>query len=68
MVVKFRDKVIYINNITKEGYFADQFSIDPVGIEDMELAFEFYTIRTIKSLKTNLSTFWHQKQFSNCPY
>jgi hypothetical protein len=42
VVVKFRDKVIYSKNITKEGYFADQLTIDPVGIEDMELAFEFY--------------------------
>lgn len=42
VVVKFRDKVIYSKNITKEGYFADQLTIDPIGIEDMELAFEFY--------------------------
>jgi len=42
VVVKFRDKVIYATNITSEGYFADQLTIDPVGIEDMELAFEFY--------------------------
>jgi len=42
VVVKFRDKVIYSKNITREGYFADQLTIDPVGIEDMELAFEFY--------------------------
>ena len=42
VVVKFRDKVIYAKNITNEGYFADQLTIDPVGIEDMELAFEFY--------------------------
>ena len=42
VVVKFRDKVIYTKNITSEGYFADQLTIDPVGIEDMELAFEFY--------------------------
>jgi len=42
IVVKYRDKVIYSKNITHEGYFADQLNIDPVGIEDMELAFEFY--------------------------
>lgn len=42
VVVKFRDKIIYTTNITSEGYFADQLTIDPVGIEDMELAFEFY--------------------------
>jgi len=42
VVVKFRDKVIYTKNITGEGYFADQLTINPVGIEDMELTFEFY--------------------------
>jgi hypothetical protein len=42
VTVKFLDKVIYSKNISSEGYFADQLSIDPVGIEDMELAFEFY--------------------------
>ena len=42
IVVKYRDKVIYSKNITHEGYFADQLNIDPIGIEDMELAFEFY--------------------------
>jgi len=42
VVVKFRDKIIYAKNITSEGYFADQLQIEPVGIEDMELAFEFY--------------------------
>lgn len=42
VIVKFRDKVIYDKNISKEGYFSDVLTIDPVGIEDMELAFEFY--------------------------
>ena len=42
VVVKFLDKVIYSKAISSEGYFADQLTIDPVGIEDMELAFEFY--------------------------
>ena len=42
VVVKFLDKVIYTKAISSEGYFADQLTIDPVGIEDMELAFEFY--------------------------
>ena len=42
VVVKFLDQVIYSKNISSEGYFADQLTIDPVGIEDMELAFEFY--------------------------
>ncbi len=42
VVVKYLDKVIYSKNISSEGYFADQLAINPVGIEDMELAFEFY--------------------------
>ncbi|HEY5688591.1 MAG TPA: hypothetical protein VIS27_09835 [Yeosuana sp.] len=42
VVVKFRDKVVYSKGIAKEGYFADSFTINPDGIEDMELAFEFY--------------------------
>lgn len=42
VVVKFLDKVIFSKNISSEGYFADEFTIDPVGVEDMELAFEFY--------------------------
>ena len=42
VVVKFLDKVIYSKNISSEGYFAGQLTIDPAGIEDMELAFEFY--------------------------
>lgn len=42
VVVKFHDKIIYSKNINSEGYFADKFTIAPIGIEDMELAFEFY--------------------------
>lgn len=42
VVVKFRDKVIYTKAIQQAGYVADQLSIDPIGIMDMELAFEFY--------------------------
>jgi hypothetical protein len=42
VVVKFRDQVIYSKKITNEGYFADVLKINPIGIEDMELAFEFY--------------------------
>ena len=42
VAVKFLDKVIYSRAISSEGYFADQLIIDPVGMEDMELAFEFY--------------------------
>lgn len=42
VVVKFHDKIIYSKNISNEGYFADQLPINPIDIEDMELAFEFY--------------------------
>jgi len=42
VIVKYRDKIIYAKSMAKEGYFADTLTIDPVGIEDMELAFEFY--------------------------
>jgi hypothetical protein len=42
VTVKYLDKVIYSKKISSEGYFADQIIIDPAGIEDMELAFEFY--------------------------
>lgn len=42
VVVKSRDKVIYSKEIASEGYFADELTIAPVGIEAMELAFEFY--------------------------
>jgi hypothetical protein len=42
VVVKNRDEVIYSKNITSEGYFADQLTINPVGTEAMELAFEFF--------------------------
>ena len=42
VIVKLSDEVIYSKNIESEGYFADQLTIDPDGIEAMELAFEFY--------------------------
>ncbi|MDP5092974.1 MAG: hypothetical protein NWQ17_06665 [Polaribacter sp.] len=42
VVVKYRDNIIYTKNIQKEGYFSDQLSINPTGIEDMELSFEFF--------------------------
>ncbi len=42
VAVKFHDKVIYSKIISSEGYFADQLTVDPLGIEDMELAVEFY--------------------------
>jgi hypothetical protein len=40
--VRFLDKLIYSKNISSEGYFSDQISIEPTGIEDMDLAFEFF--------------------------
>jgi hypothetical protein len=40
--VRFHDKLIYSKNISSECYFSDQLSIDPSGIEDMDLAFEFF--------------------------
>ena len=54
--MKFRDKVLYSKSITKEGYFADSFTINPDGIEDMELAFEFYNKanQIIKSESINI--------------
>ena len=42
IIVKYLDEVIYSKNIEKEGYFADMLVVNPNGIEDMELAFEFY--------------------------
>ncbi len=51
VIVKYRDKVLYSKNITKEGYLSDQITIAPKGIEDMELAFEFYN-KENKVLKT----------------
>jgi hypothetical protein len=42
VVVKYLDKVLFSKKISTEGYFTDQLIIDPTGIEDMELAFEFY--------------------------
>ncbi len=45
VIVKLNDKILYSKNITKEGYFSDELNIAPKGIEDMELAFEFYDKR-----------------------
>jgi len=42
VTVKYLDKILYSKAINSEGYFADQVTINPTGIEDMELAFEFY--------------------------
>ena len=42
VIVKRNDKVLYSKAITKEGYFADNIELQLNGIEDVELAFEFY--------------------------
>ena len=51
VVVKLNDKVLYSKAIIKEDYFAGEFDAAPKGIEDMELAFEFYN-KADKLLKT----------------
>jgi hypothetical protein len=43
VVVKHDDKIIYQKELTKAGYFSDFINFEPVGIEDVELAFEFYS-------------------------
>jgi len=40
--VKLNDKALYTKNLLKEGYFADELKLNLNGIEDLELAFEFY--------------------------
>lgn len=51
VTVKQNDKALYSKNITKEGYFSDNLNISLNGIEDIELAFEFYN-KADKLLKT----------------
>ncbi|MFZ4723980.1 MAG: hypothetical protein ACOYMD_00890 [Paludibacter sp.] len=51
VTVKLNDKVLFSKNIIKEGYYADQLPLDLKGIEDLELAFEFYD-KSNKLLKT----------------
>ncbi len=51
VTVKLNDKVLYSKNIVKEGYFSDHLFITPKGIEDMELAFEFFN-KENKVIKT----------------
>lgn len=51
VTVKLNDKVLYSKKIKKEGYFSDQLALTPKGIQDMELAFEFYD-KSNKLLKT----------------
>jgi hypothetical protein len=45
VVVKVNDQAVYSRNLTNQGYFTDQLSLAPKGIEDLELAFEFYDER-----------------------
>lgn len=42
VVIKRNDKVLYSKSILKEGYFADNLELQLTGIEDVELAYEFY--------------------------
>jgi hypothetical protein len=49
--VKLNDKALYTKNLQKEGYFADELKLILNGIEDLELAFEFYD-KANKLLKT----------------
>ncbi len=51
VVAKLNDKVLYSKNIAKEGYLKDEISLSLNGIEDLELAFEFYD-KANKLLKT----------------
>lgn len=51
VVVKLNDKELYSKSIAKEGYFSDNLNLTLKGIQDMELAFEFYD-KSNKVLKT----------------
>lgn len=51
VIVKYNDKVLYSKNITKEGYLSDNINLPISGIEDLELAFEFYN-KNNKVIKT----------------
>ena len=42
VLVKRNDKILFTKPITKEGYFTDNIDLSLNGIEDVELAFEFY--------------------------
>jgi hypothetical protein len=42
VTLKINDNIIYSKSIVKDGYFSDQLTLHPKGIQDMELAFEFY--------------------------
>lgn len=45
VVIKRHDKVLYTKNLTKQGYYNDNIELQLKGIEDVELAFEFYDKR-----------------------
>jgi len=51
VTVRLNDKVLYTKSLLKDGYFADQLKLNLKGMEDMELAFEFYD-KANKLLKT----------------
>lgn len=51
VVVKRNDKVLFSKNLVKTGYYADNLQLELNGIEDVELAFEFYD-KNNKVLKT----------------
>ncbi len=51
VVAKLNDKILYLKNNAKEGYLKDEISLSLNGIEDLELAFEFYD-KANKLLKT----------------
>lgn len=51
VVVKINDKILYSKNLIKEGYFSDQLTLSIKGVEDKELAFEFYN-KENKLIKT----------------
>src|SRR4030042_7010100 len=42
VVVKLHDSILYSKQVVKEGYLADTIKYQPKGMEDAELAFEFY--------------------------
>lgn len=42
VIVKLHDSVLYSKHVTKEGYLGDSINYNPKGVEDAELAFEFY--------------------------
>jgi len=49
--VRLNDKVVYSKNISGEGYYSDQMTLDLKGVEDKELSFEFFD-RNNKIIKT----------------